>query len=569
MQTRFRIPLLAVVCILLLASCTKTNKQGRYIPKDAAIAVHINGASLSSKLPWEEIKQNVLFQQMYADSSMPAYVKKALDNPDNSGIDTKADMAIFMQKDSLGGIVGITGTLKDAEKFKLFCIDATEGGSLTDKDGVSFISRSPMCAGWNKERFLIVINAPQMDEQIYTHQPGAAPKARDLLTACKNTFDISEGNSLGENEKFTTLVKKTSDLHFWMNSEELYKSGLNNSALAMLKLENLYKGSITAAAINFENGKIVMEGKSYAGKEMTDLYKKYGGKNIDEDMIKRIPSKDVAALFAMSFKPEGIKEFLKLLGVEGYANMGLAFVGVSMDDFIKANKGDVLFALTDFKKGKNDTMTVDENGSTTMHHELFPVMPDILFATSIGDKESFNLLIKAGEKLGKNLPAGVSPPVSYKSDGKYFAISNSAENTENYIAGKANNNFDFLSKISGNPVGGYVNIQFILKAFASNFEKDSSAKVLYDASIKMWDNAYMKGGKYEDGGISQYAEVNLMDKNTNSLKQLNLYLGLVSKLKMESDKKHKAEDLRDVRMEEIVDSAASVIPPPPSAKKHK
>jgi len=569
MQTRFRIPLLTAVCILLLASCTKTNKQGRFIPKDAAIAVHLDGASLSSKLPWDEIKQNVLFQKMNSDTTIPAFVKKALDNPDNSGIDTKSDLAFFMQQDSLGGIVGITGTIKDAEKFKLFCIDVTEGGSQTDKDGISFISRSPMCVGWNKERFLFIINSTEFDQQRYMHQPDATPKSRDLLVACKNIFDVTESNSLGDNEKFTALVKKTGDLHFWMNSEELYKNGLNNPALAMLKLDNLYKGSFTAAAVNFENGKIVMDAKSYAGKEMTELYKKYGGKNIDEDMIKRIPSKDVAALFAMSFKPEGIKEFLKLLGVEGYANMGLAFVGFSMDDFIKANKGDVLFALTDFKKGKSDTMTVDENGSITMHHELFPVMPDILFATSIGDKESFNLLIKAGEKLGKNLPAGTTPPVSYKSDGKYFAISNSPENTENYIAGKATNNFDFLSKINGNPVGGYINIQFILKAFASNFERDSSAKVLYDASIKMWDNAYMKGGKYEDGGISQYAEVNLMDKNINSLKQLNLYLGLVSKLKMESDKKHKVEDLRDVRMEEIVDSVASAIPPPSPAKKHK
>ncbi len=566
MQTRFRIPLLAVVCILLLASCTKTNKQGRYIPKDAAIALHIDGASLSSKLPWEDIKQNVLFQQMYADSSVPAYVKKALDNPDNSGIDTKTDMAIFMQKDSLGGIVGITGAIKDAEKFKLFCIDATEGGSLTDKDGVSFISRSPMCAGWNKERFLIIINAPQMDEQIYTHQPGATPKARDLLTACKNTFDVSEGNSLGENEKFTTLVKKTSDLHFWMNSEELYKSGLNNPALAMLKLDNLYKGSFTAAAINFENGKIVMEGKSYAGKEMTDLYKKYGGKNIDEDMIKRIPSKDVAALFAMSFKPEGIKEFLKLLGVEGYANMGLAFVGFSMDDFIKANKGDIMFAVTDLKE---KPVPVDTSIAKLPMGDVKTniTQPDVIFAASIGDKESFNMLIKAGEKLGKNLPSSI--PVSYKSDGKYFAISNSPENTENYIAGKASNNFDFLSKISGNPIGGYVNIQFILKALSSNFEKDSSAKVLYDASVKMWDNAYMKGGKYEDGGISQYAEVNLMDKNTNSLKQLNLYLGLVSKLKMESDKKRKLQD-NDVIMDiPKVDTASTILPPHPTAKKHK
>lgn len=564
MQTRFRISLLAVMCILLLASCSKTNKQGRYIPKDAAIAVHIDGASLTSKLPWDEIKQNVLFQEMYTDSTLPPYIKKVLDNPENSGIDTKTDLAFFMQRDSLGGLFGITGTVKDAEKFKSFCIDGSGGGSLTEKDGVNYISKAPVCAGWSKERFLIIINTPQFDASRYSESQDAAPvKARDLLAACKNTFDISEGNSLGKNEKFTTLVTKASDLHFWMNSEELYKAGMNNPALAMLKLDNLYKGNITAAAVNFENGKIVMEGKTYAGKEMTEIYKKYGGKNIDEEMIKRIPSKDVAAVFAMSFKPEGIKEFLKVLGVEGYANMGLAFAGFSMDDFIKANKGDIVFALTDLKQ---KAIVADTSMPNLPLQQSSIVKPDILFAASIADKESFNMLIKAGEKLGKNIPESV--PVSYKSDGKYFVIGNSAENTENYIAGKSNNNFDFLSKISGNPVGGYVNIQFILKSLESNFDRDSSAKVIYDASIKMWDNAYMKGGKYEDGALSQYAEINLMDKNTNSLKQLNQYLGLVSKLKMESDKKRAVADIQMDEIKEEPLSKNELPPPPPPAKKH-
>jgi len=67
------------------------------------------------------------------------------------------------------------------------------------------------------------------------------------------------------------------------------------------------------------------------------------------------------------------------------------------------------------------------------------VQPDVIFATSIGDKEAFNLLIKAGEKLGGNLPASI--PVSYKSDGKYFAIGNEKENVDNFIAGKANSKF--------------------------------------------------------------------------------------------------------------------------------
>jgi hypothetical protein len=74
-----------------------------------------------------------------------------------------------------------------------------------------------------------------------------------------------------------------------------------------------------------------------------------------------------------------------------------------------------------------------------------------------------------------------------------------------------------------------------MKTFEADV-KDSSAKIAFDASLKMWDNAYFKGGKYEDGGMNQSAEINLMDKSTNSLKQLNLYMGILSKLKMAEHK---------------------------------
>jgi hypothetical protein len=533
MQKNIRVYLLVAISVVLFSACNKTNKQGMSIPKDAAVVLHIDGKLLSSKLPWEEIKQNPMFQQMYTDSTVPAFVKQALDNPDNSGIDIKTDMAFFAQKDSAGGIIAFTGAIKDAEKFKLFCLELTKGGSQTEKDGISFISKSPICVGWNKEKFVIINNAPQLDMKAYMNN-----QSRDLLSACKNIFDLKESNSLGDDEKFTALVKKSGDLHFWMNAEQLNKSGLSNPAMAMMNLNKLTEGAITTATINFENGKILIDVKSYAGKDLTELYKKYEGKNIDEDMIKRLPIKDVAGVFAMNFKPEGIKEFLKLLGVDGYANMGLAFVGFSLDDFLKANKGDLLIAFGDFKRTTDNAASIKDTLGAPITMPSFNTKPDVIFATSIGDKDAFNLLIKAGEKFGKNVPAEF--PITYNSNGKYFAIGSSKENIDKYFANGSNNNYDFISKINGNPFGGYINFQYLMKTFESDAAKDSSAKVIYDASVKVWDNAYMKGGNYDDGGLTQSIEVNLMDKNANSLKQLNQYFGLLSKLKMEQDKKRHA-----------------------------
>lgn len=550
----------AFFMLVLFASCSKTNKEGKFIPKNAAIAVHVNGAALSAKLPWEDVKQNELFKKLYADSSIPAFVKQALENPDNSGIDIKNDLIFFAQRDSVGGVIVFTGKIKDAEKFKLFSLDVTEGGSESERDGVNFISKSPVCVAWNKEKFVYLVDAPQMNMQNnFPNDSNSVykPTSRDIGAACKNIFDLKENNSLGENEKFTALMKKTGDLHFWMNGEELNKGGAVNPNLAMLNMNKLYEGSITTATVNFENGKILFDAKSYAGKELTELYKKYGGKNIDEAMIKRLPAKEVAAVFAMSFKPEGVKELLKVMGVDGVANMGLAQLGINLDEFVKANKGDILIAVTGLKQTMAADSIKEINAGSTLQ-------PDVIFASSIADKDAFNGLIKAGEKMGNSIPANF--PVAYNTDGKYFAIGNTKENIDKYIAGSSTNNFDFLSKINNNPFGGYVNLQYILKSFGSSFSKDSAAKVVYEASVKMWDNLYLKGGNFEDGGMVQTGEINLMDKSTNSLKQLNQYIGLLSKIKMEQEKKIR---ITDINMQEIYKDQMPVPPPPPPAKKNK
>lgn len=563
MKIRFGIPLIIALAVFA-ASCSKTNKEGKFIPQDAAIAVHINGASLSAKLPWEEVKSNEAFKAVSNDSNISAIVKQVLDNPENSGIDIKTDLFFFLKKDSLGGYAAFTGTVKDAAKFKSFNTDISKGGAETEKDGISFISKKNVCVGWNKEKFVYIADIPQLNQADYMNRGidttyTAPASARDIAKACKDVFDLKEDNSLGKNEKFTELVKTTGDLHFWMNSEELNKGGLTNAGLKMLNIdfEKLYKDNITTATLNFENGKILFDAKSYVNKEMTELWKKYGGK-VDESMLKRLPAKEVAAVMAMNFKPEGIKELVKLMGVEGYVNMGLAFAGFTLDDFVKANKGDIILAVSDFKISPKDTVTYDEKGMPSVQHSLFPALPDILFATSVGDKDAFNKLLKAGEKLGKNMPGGETPPVAYNNNGSYFAIGNSKENVDKFISG-GSNNFDFISKISGQSFGGYVNIQYILKAFESEASRDSSAKAAWDASVAFWDNAYMKGGDYDDGGMTQHAEINLMDKTTNSLKQLNQYIGKMGAIaKKEKEKRDAAWDMGELKS----DSATQIAPPP-------
>jgi hypothetical protein len=559
--------------VILFASCTKTNTQGKLIPKEAAVVVRIDGKSLSSKLPWDEIKQNPLFKEIYTDSSLPATLKSLLDNPDNAGIDTKADLLFFAVKDSIGSYIGFEGTVKNETTFKTFNQQITEKGVESEKDGVQFISKSPVCVGFTKEKFVYVFDAPQvaqMDQfsrrMMRDSIDISARTTRDIGATCKSIFALKETSSLAKDEKFTTLMKESGDVNCWINSEELSKGGASAAALAMVNLDKFYKGNITTATINFDNGKIQMKAKTYASEEMLKLFKKYSGGKINEDMIKRMPGKDVVAIIALNFKPEAIRDIVKMTGLDGLINIGIQKLGFTLDDFIKANKGDVLIGISDLVM-KADTNAYNLNGQGENIALSQKPTFNFVFATSIGEKDAFNKIVKAGKNLGQEFLSDSSKfPIAYNLNSNYFVISNSRQNADQYLA-SATANFDFISKISGEPMGGYLNIQTLLKSFGAEAAKDSSAKIAYDASLAMWDNALWKGGNYSDGGINQTMEVNLVDKTTNSLKQLNQYLAKFSDLYKTARRKQQEEKMAFGDFESAANAIdTSAVPPPPPAK---
>ncbi len=518
---------------LLFTACSKSNQQGRYVPADAAIVVHINAGSISEKLPWDEVKQNELFKMLYQDTAITAAAKTALDNPENTGIDVKKDMLMFMQKDSLGTYIAFQGSIKDAAKFKAYNSSVMTKATASEKNGINFISDKRTTVSWDKDKFVIVTDLPEASQlqdmgkmmmQDSLTMPQDMPTAtlnRDGIAIASSIYNLAEKNSMAKSEKFSELVDTKGDVHFYMNIEKLNSGNPAMAALGMLNINKLVEGSMALATVNFDNGQINVDIKSYAGKEMTELWKKYSGSKINSEMAKKLPAKDVAFFFAMNFKPEGIKAFAQLAGLEGLINMGSAFLGFNLDDFVKANKGDIMLAISDITK--------DSTGKPDMN---------FLFSASVGDKASFDKLIAAGNKMGKEDPS-IAGKIFTNGNNQYFAIGNNKQTVDNFIAKESNSSFDFMSKIASSPTGAYVNMQYLMNSFKDEAAKDSLANIAMDASLKMWDNMILSGGEFKNGGVTQHLEVNLVDKTTNSLKQLNKYMGIigsVAKVKSKEDK---------------------------------
>jgi hypothetical protein len=532
---------------ILLTSCGKKSNLGKLIPKEAAVVIDLNTKSLLSKLSWEEIKQSYWYNEMMTDSSISAPSKVFIDDPSKTGVDLKSDIIFFvLQPDSSGQLV-VEGTLKDSKAFSEFIKNMHPDAAATKDGSLNIFKTSEAVIGWNDERFVCVSNADHhrfhgmesFNDSTQNTVPLAPVSTDNLVTVCKNIFALNGDNSLYKNERFANLADEEGDVHFWMNANELSKASMKGmpGMMGMVKLDKFLEDNVSTGTINFQDGKITGTGKQYFGKELTDIIKKGDG-NINTDMIKRLPSQNVAGVMALHFTPGNLLEIIKLTGLDGFINLALAQQGLTLDDVIKATKGDITFSASDVTL-RSDSITINDSTNKVSKHSFQRPGATFLFSMAIGDKDAFNKLFHLWNTIGKE---AIQKNIFQKTDDKYFTLSNSQDAVNKYFSG-AQTTPDYLSKINDHPIGGYVDIQMILKAFQTEITKDSTGKAFYDRNIAMWNNVYFTGGEYKDGGLVSSGELNLVDKTTNSLKQLNQYMNDMVKMHMEEKKKHK-EDWR-------------------------
>ena len=242
--------IIAIFAILLFTSCSKkTNKQGRYIPSDAGFVVLVNGESLNAKLPWTEIKQNEAFQKMIADTSVSSFTKSLLENPENSGVNIKANFILFVVKDTTGGYTAVEGSINDEAKFKTMLASALKNGKETTKDGFTYFADEKTSVAYNKEKFVIAINTPELNDMQKavsaamdtTNQPAITEVkyTRDMNAVAAGILALKEDASLAKNEKFSGLMTEKGDAHLWFNAEYFSSSAALPGIGAMAKYGHL------------------------------------------------------------------------------------------------------------------------------------------------------------------------------------------------------------------------------------------------------------------------------------------------------------------------------------------
>jgi len=550
---------LLALLLILLGSCG--NKSNVPVPGNAGLVIHINGASLNSKLSWDEFKQGELYK-MAKTEVKDELAQKILENPDSSGVDIKSDAWFFIANTGANSYAAFTCNLKDDKAFGRVMQQIEPMKTITKQGDLSVMKMGgDAVLTWSSNRFVFIGEANDLNRNPMGGGSSHATLTQDsLLKFAQNVYEIKGSSSIGNDSRFASMMKEDGDAHIWTSSAGLYNSSLSQAFTMLPKLGNLLQGNFSASTINFANGKITMSSRGYYNKELLDLYTKYTMKNMDVSTLKKIPPGEVDAVIAANYQPEALQGFLSLIGVDGLANAYLSQLNYSIDEFVKGNKGDFILAVSDFHMAPHQMSYDIGNGQKQTYTSTKPEVK-VLFATSVKEKASWDkLLTIVHEKIGSEAGASVQEMINkvpYTLNNDWFVAG--SDSSYVHAFGTASTDHDFISKISGHPFGAYINIRTFINGARPSFGSDSSVLTIADESVRLWQDIVFYGGEKEGDAIKTYGEINFIDGNTNSLKQLNNYFGKIATIvKAQQDKRKAAwENMR------IEDSVKVEAPPPP------
>lgn len=564
-----KVLLTAVTAAVVFSACSKLPEQSKYIPKTAGVVLNINSKEISKKLITNGITMDKLFTAVQ-DKDTASTAAKAWKDAENSGIDLQSNFFVSVVfNSSQQSYVSMTGGLKDAAKFEAYLKKNIANYSLKTKKDFQYVWEEDQKAviGWNKET-VIYVKGVDADKLKSGMPGGAAPAYPDtdseavdsavaapasVVTAVASAeedtwvaetdhlFHLKKEETAGTIEAFKDLLKGDADISVYVNPEPIYST---QATMIPANLKEIISGSYYTGAVNFDKGKIVMEGSSYMGKEMAAIYKKYGAQEADLDMLEKYPSSNITGFLVYGFDFRMLGDIIKSTGMDGIVNMTLHSSGLTLDDILAAFKGQMVFVASDFAVSKTPNPYFPEDSITK---------PDAkwLFAMKVGDKAAFNkvmaspmvggMFTKQGDHYVMNQQMPGMPAVSITD--KLVTLASDNNVLTQYLDGKSKAgglDNSFVSKIKGNPLGGYVNLEKIVNNIPEE-EVPADGKELAGQFKNLLKDATVLSEKFDGKVQHSHMILTFKNENENSLVQL-VNLGTnVAKYMQDKKKKEAAE----------------------------
>lgn len=562
----------------MLSSCSKTPDESRYIPKTAGVVVDLNAKQLTTKLVTNGITMDKLFEATQTKDTANEMMK-AWKDAENSGLDLQSHFfASFVfqgQPAENKSYISLTASLKDADKFEAYLKKNIANFSLKTQNDFKYIWEEKQHAviGWNKSAVIYIsaVNPnklekyapggspdpdyPAEEEPVADSAAAAIPAAlvateddaviKNWVAEVDHLFHLKKEESAGTIEPFAKLLKENADAGIFVNPEAIYNSGQFTMIPANVK--KLMEGSFYTGTVNFENGKIVFNGHSYMGKELAAIYKKYGKKEIDMDMLKKYPSQNITGFISYAFDFRMIGDIVKATGMDGMVNLMMGKSGLSMDDVLNAFEGQLIYVASDFAITKKESPYFPGE---------FTEKPDAkwIFSLKVGNKDAFNKIMtspmlkevftREGDHYTVVNPMAAATMPAMSITEKYVTLGSDSALLQEYLGGKGHIKLPdgIESKVKGSMIGGYVDLEKVTSVIPEDKVDEDEKGVVKKAKDLLKDVTFVSKA---DGGDVQHGEAVLTFKNKdqNSLVQLiNLGTETVKVMQAKKAKEKAYED---------------------------
>lgn len=561
--------LLLVTVVAVFASCKKSvPKQVKYIPKDATFVLGINTKSLYEKAGKGNISLDSVFNTFSKEAADPdvTKMKNAIGDLKDAGLDLSEQIYLFVKT---GGSImngksvsmATIALLKDASKFEAYLKKQKADVSIKKEAKYSYAALgNDFVAGWSSD-VAIISNVSGGRNAPGSYSSGEGTLSQAQLTTL---FEQKDDESAGSISEFRDLVKESADAFFWYNSS----SALDQvPMLGMTKISDLFKDAYTAGTINFEDGKIVADTKSYSSKALQDILKKHPSQDLDLKMVTQYPSSNIDGFVSFSFNPELLIDILKYSGFDGQANQVFGDLGFTATDVAKAFKGDIAAVVSDLSV-------------ITKPNPYYPAVttkqPEVkfIFNAKVGDKASYEKVMGALEKKGLISKSGneyritsFNVGVPYSIDDKNILFGLDSAVLQSYKAGNGNANLpdDIKSKSSGQAAAVFIDINKILTAIPLDSGAKAEEVALMDKAKATFKNVSATTGHF-DGKLSKSEiEFKFVDDKKNSLVSLLEFFAAAAKTAKIS---HNDDSMMtDSTIAPMIDSSANAIPAPPAEQK--
>lgn len=543
--------LLRTLLLLLLSSAAITSckksvpKQTALISKNAVFVATINTKSLQSKLLNNQATIENILKSLTGNDTALNKGKQEWEDIKSSGIDLDENVYIAIdQKGSstMGSNTTLTtsilGALKDAGKLEAYIKKKNPLSEVRKEKDYSYASLpNDNLIAWGNDVVIVMlqqkVSTPSMEydstgSPFNLQKPGNA--SADLKSELAGIFNLKESQTVASIPEFKDLMEEKADASMWVNST----SSIENAPIPLPKLKELFSNNYTAARIDFEDGKITMNSRSYYSKELSGILKQYTGPTADLGLIDNYPSDNVNAFGVLSFNPEVINGIVKYLEIGGVVDSYLTNMmgsNYTLQEALKAIKGDFAMIFSD--------IAVKSSADSTKH--IVPgTLPNFKMIVNIpvGDKMQMNRLMDKLVEMQMMMKTGNEYHLTdlmkqsgymVSVDDKNVFITSDAELLNQYKAKtkKVKLNEAQMNDFKGKSAVVYVNIENILAGINTNVNVRGNNVLPQAKETFKYVEGYSENfnGKYLDGHLI----VHFKNDKQNSLTSLLKFIEVVSK----------------------------------------